>query len=84
MVDFILLTIGGCFIGIFSVVIGGGMFFTVPLFQILFPNITFGSIVGNQKVGSFFRGIGSTLATRHHIDYKTNLIILIPLHYIHF
>ena len=66
-------------IGIFSVVIGGGFFFSIPLMQILFPGITFGQVVGNLKVGSFFRGIGSTWTTRKQIDWKEDLIFSLPL-----
>ena len=69
----------GILIGIFAVVIGGGMFFSVPLLQILFPEASFGVIVGNLKVGSWFRGLASTWATRKNIDWKNNLIISVPL-----
>src|SRR3989344_3633347 len=64
---------GGFVIGVLSVVLGGGMFFSVPLMQWLFPGITFGAIVGNIKVGSFFRAIGSTWSTHEHIEYWKNL-----------
>ena len=51
------------------------MFFSVPLMQWIFPGITFGSVVGNIKVGSFFRSIGSTWTTRTQIEYRRNVEI---------
>ncbi len=73
------LIIGGIVIGIIGVVIGGSMFFSVPLIQVLFPGIPFGGVVGNIKVGSMFRGIGSTWSTRKEVDFKSNLLLSIPL-----
>jgi len=69
-----LILIGGGFVvGILSVVLGGGMFFSVPLMQWLFPGVAFGAIVGNIKVGSFFRAVGSTWSTHEHIEYRKNI-----------
>src|SRR5262249_17590405 len=63
-----LLLVGGFIVGIFSVIIGGGFFISIPLLQFLFPSVSYGAIVGNLKVGSFFRGIGSTITNRKEID----------------
>ncbi len=60
------------FISIFAIVFGGSMFFSVPFIQWMFPGASFGTVVWNLKVGSFFRGIGSSYTTRHQIDYKKN------------
>jgi uncharacterized membrane protein YfcA len=73
------LLIGGFVIGIFSVVVGGGFFFSIPLFQWLFPRASYGVLVGNLKVGSFFRGIGSTWENRKEIAFVPNIIWSIPL-----
>jgi hypothetical protein len=62
----------GFVLGAFSIVVGGGMFFSVPLMQWLFPGVTFGAIIGNIKVGSFFRSFASTVSTHSHIEYKQN------------
>lgn len=67
--------IGAFFISIMAVLVGGSMFFSVPFIQFFFPASSFGVIVGNIKVGSFFRGLGSTASTYKYIDFKT----LIPL-----
>jgi uncharacterized membrane protein YfcA len=74
-----LLVVGGLVVGIFSVVVGGGFFVSIPLFQALFPTVSYGAIVGNLKVGSFFRGIGSTITNRKEIDWLGNLIWSVPL-----
>jgi uncharacterized membrane protein YfcA len=66
-VNSLILVTSGIILGVFAVVFGGTMFFTLPLMQMLFPEATFGQIVGNAKVGSFFRSIGSTLSTWRQI-----------------
>src|SRR4029434_159026 len=73
------LLVGGFVVGIFSVIIGGGFFISIPLLQILLPNVVYGAIVGNLKVGSFFRGIGSTITNRKEIDWLRNLLWSVPL-----
>lgn len=75
----LILIVLGFFIGVFSVIVGGGMFFSTPLFQILFPTLSFGTIVGNQKVGSFVRGFGSTWATRHDIQWRDCILYSVPI-----
>ena len=72
---FILLLFGGFFIGVISVVIGGGHFFSVPFMQYLYPSVSFGTILGNIKVSSFVRGIGSTFATKHMIEWRRDLSV---------
>jgi len=74
-----LLLVGGFVVGIFSVIIGGGFFISIPLLQFLFPSVSYGAIVGNLKVGSFFRGIGSTITNRNEIDWLGNLLWSVPL-----
>ena len=74
-----LLLVGGFVVGIFSVIIGGGFFISIPLLQFLFPSVSYGAIVGNLKVGSFFRGIGSTITNRKEIDWLGNLLWSVPL-----
>ncbi len=69
-VNSLVLIPAGFILGIFAVVFGGTMFFTIPLMQVLFPQATFGVIIGNAKVGSFFRSIGSTVSTHKQIAYK--------------
>ncbi len=49
------------------------MFLTVPLFQFLFPEISLGALVGNMKVGSLFRSVGSTIMTHPSIYYVQNI-----------
>src|SRR5262249_61951051 len=68
-----LLLVGGFVVGIFSVIIGGGFFISIPLLQFLFPSVSYGAIVGNLKVGSFFRGICSTITKRKEIDWLGDL-----------
>src|SRR5262245_41054260 len=74
-----LLLVGGFLVGIFSVIIGGGFFVSIPLLQFLFPSVSYGAIVGNLKVGSFVRGIGSTITSRKEIDWLGNLRWSVPL-----
>jgi uncharacterized membrane protein YfcA len=74
-----LLLVGGFIVGILSVIVGGGFFVSIPLFQFLFPTVSYGAIIGNLKVGSFFRGIGSTITNRREIDWLGNLLWSVPL-----
>ena len=74
-----LLLVGGFAVGIFSVIVGGGFFVSIPFFQFLFPSVSYGAIVGNLKVGSFFRGIGSTITNRKEIDWLGHLLWSVPL-----
>jgi uncharacterized membrane protein YfcA len=73
------LLVGGFVVGILSVIVGGGLFVSIPLFQALFPTVSYGAIVGNLKVGSFFRGIGSTITNRKEIDWLGDLLWSVPL-----
>ena len=72
---FLILSVAGTFVGFFGVAVGGGMFFSMPLIQGLFPGISVGTVVGNIKVAAFFRGIGSTVSTWRRIDYRQALRI---------
>ena len=74
-----ILLVSGLLIGIFSVVIGGGFFFSVPLLQLLFPHASVGVIVGNLKVASLVRGVSTAWVTRHSIAWRDTLICSIPL-----
>jgi len=76
--QFVLLTFAGVLIGVFSVVVGGGFFISIPFIQWLFPQVSVGAVVGNLKVGSFFRSIGSTLSTFKQIEFLQNLKIMPP------
>lgn len=67
------IVIGSFFISIMAVLVGGSMFFSVPFIQFFFPASSFGVIVGNIKVGSLFRGLGSTASTYKYIDFKAVL-----------
>src|SRR5262249_23276837 len=73
-----LLIVGGFVVGIFSVIIGGGFFISIPLLQFLFPSVSYGAIVGDLKVGSFFRGICSTITNRKEIDWLGDLPLSVP------
>lgn len=66
---------GGCVIGIFAVVFGGAMFFALPFIQAVAPGVSYGAVLGNIKVGSFFRSIGSTLSTWRQIAFADNFKI---------
>ncbi len=66
-------------IGICAIVFGGTMFFSVPVFQILFPEMTLGALIGNIKPGSVVRNVASLLPLRHDINYRGLLFLLIPL-----
>jgi len=66
-------------IGIIAIVLGGTMFLSLPLFQLLYPTLTMGAIVGNIKVGSVFRNITAVIPLWKEIHLKDLLIPAIPL-----
>lgn len=55
-------------IGIFAVVFGGTLFLSLPIFQILFPEMAFGALIGNIKLGSVVRNLAAAVPLRKHID----------------
>lgn len=71
----LLITVG-FLIGIMGVVVGGGLFFSTPFLQMMYPEASFGQIVGNHKVGGFFRSVGSTISTFRKIRVLENVKIL--------
>jgi len=75
----LLLSFFGIFIGLFGALFGGGQFFAYPLFQLLFPGLNFGQIVGNTKMGGFTRGIATTFSTRKHLEIKECFFLAIPI-----
>ncbi len=76
--DSLILLGAGVFVAVFGTIIGGSQFVAVPIFQILFPGASFGAIIGNFKVGSFFRGVGSTISTYKQIEWKQSFLLALP------
>lgn len=69
---------GGVIIGALGVLVGATLFLTIPFLQLVSPGISYAQIISNGKVGSFFRGIASSLSTFKQIDLKTVLASIIP------
>lgn len=57
-------------IGVFAILIGGSMFLSIPVFQILFPGMAMASIIGNIKMGSALRNISAVFVLRKHVNAK--------------
>lgn len=64
------LFLSGIPIGIFAIVFGGTMFLSIPVFQLLFPEMIMASIIGNIKMGSVIRNAGAVLVLRKHIEAR--------------
>lgn len=75
----LLLALAGVGIGAFSVVFGGGFFLSVPLMQIVFPGASVGRIIGNLKVASAIRGLGTIATTRRDIRWRECALVSIPI-----
>lgn len=71
------LFLAGIPIGIFAIVFGGTMFLCLPVFQLLFPEMAMGAIVGNIKMGSILRNLSALYPLRHHIQIKPILPLII-------
>lgn len=76
IVTFTILFASSMFIGILAVLMGGTLFLSFPLFQILFPEMTFAAIVGNIKIGSVFRNLAALKPTYHLIN--KDVLYLVP------
>jgi len=60
--------VSAIFIGVFAVVMGGTLFLSLPLFQVLFPEMSLGAIIGNIKLGSIFRNATALLPLYKKLD----------------
>lgn len=65
-------------IGIFAVVFGGTLFLSLPLFQVLFPELALASMIGSIKFGSIWRNAAAVFQRRAEIDLSV-LRLLTPL-----
>ncbi len=65
----VLLFGGGVAIGAYSVVVGGGMYLSVPLLLYLAPGNA-ASLVGTIKAGSALRGAGMIGVSRHKLSFS--------------
>jgi uncharacterized membrane protein YfcA len=75
----LILGLGGLIVGIIAVVLGGGGFWAIPLWEILFPGIRLGVLIGNLKVGSAFRGLASSFTTWKQVDARRVFTLSVPL-----
>ena len=66
-------------IGIFGVVFGGNLFLSLPLFQIMFPDMVLGAMIGNIKPGSIVRNLASLVPLRKHIMVQSSLLLVLAL-----
>ena len=67
--DAIWLLVMGVPISALGAITGGTMFLSLPLFGWVFSGAPVGVHVGNIKVGSLVRGVGTTISTRGSIDW---------------
>jgi len=78
IVTFFILLFSAVAIGVFAVVFGGTLFLSLPLFQILFPELSLASMIGSIKVGSVFRNASALWSRSKEIDWRS-LWLLLPL-----
>lgn len=64
-------------VGVMAILVGGTMFLSIPLFQLLFPNMAMGALIGNFKVGSVVRDIVASYVLRKKIVVQKILPIII-------
>ncbi len=69
--------VSAIFIGVFAVIMGGTLFLSFPLFQILFPEMSLAAIIGNIKLGSIFRN--ATALIPHYRKIDTSVLWLAPI-----
>jgi uncharacterized membrane protein YfcA len=54
-------------VGLFAVVIGASQFLSIPIFQLFFPQMTLGAIVGNLRIGNMLRDAIALIPVRKDI-----------------
>lgn len=77
--DAIIFVILGLVVGVWGSVIGGSLFFGIPALQWLRPELSFTQAIGNLKVGSVTRSVGTILATLKEIQWKIVFTLGIPM-----
>lgn len=66
-------------VGVFAVIIGASQFIAIPLFQLFFPWMTLGGIVGNLRIGNMVRDAVALIPVRKDIrfgDMKSYLLVM--------
>jgi uncharacterized protein len=66
-------------IGAWAVFLGASMFLSLPLFQVLFPQMSLAFWIANIKVGSLFRNGVAVFAAREKLDVKKAMIVTVPV-----
>lgn len=75
----ILLFLAAIPVGIFAVIIGASQFLSIPLFQLFFPWMTLGGIVGNLRIGNTVRDLFALIPVRKDIrwrDMKSFILVM--------
>jgi len=71
--------LSGIPVGIFAIVLGGTMFLSLPIFQLFFPELSLGALVGNIKVGSAIRNAFAIWPLRRRLRIREIFHILVAL-----
>lgn len=58
-------------VGVFAVLIGASQFLSIPLFQLFFPQMTLGAIVGNLRIGNMLRDLVALIPVYRSVQFKT-------------
>lgn len=66
-------------VGMWAVVLGASMFLSLPVFQVLFPQMSLAFWIANIKVGSLFRNAVAVFAAREKLDFKKAVLVGIPV-----
>lgn len=66
-------------VGVMGIVIGGAGAVSVTVFQVLFPEMALGAVIGNIKLGSAVRSACSLISLRQDIEYRRVIPLILPL-----
>lgn len=64
-------------VGVFAVIIGASQFLSIPIFQLFFPSMTLGAIIGNLRIGNMVRDAVALVPVRRDIRWKPVMHLLI-------
>lgn len=66
-------------VGIFAVVIGASQFVSIPIFQLFFPQMSLGGIIGNLRIGNMVRDAVALLPVRRDVRFRSMLKFILAM-----
>ncbi|TSC80533.1 MAG: hypothetical protein G01um101425_187 [Candidatus Peregrinibacteria bacterium Gr01-1014_25] len=66
-------------VGVFAVIIGASQFVSIPIFQLFFPQMSLGGIIGNLRIGNMVRDAVALIPVRHDVRLRSMLKFIVAV-----